>query len=197
MKNYADYFMQENEFPQGLDVVLRNIGFSHTRPGYTNGLIRRDCYILHYISGGCGSYTVGGHTYRLGACDGFLVPPDTEVLYQADLQNPWAVYWIGFYGRNASLFLERARLSARHPIYRYDADNALLSAMENLCFLARGPERSPEFLLSGFYQVMGLLARHPASRRQVPDTSEHFAACVRFISENIRHPIQVQDLAAD
>ena len=50
MKNSFDYYLDVREFPDDLDIIIKNIGFSHNKPNYTHGYDRREYYILHYYN---------------------------------------------------------------------------------------------------------------------------------------------------
>ena len=127
-----DFFLEEKDMAQDLDIVIKNVGFSRNSAGYTYGYDWREYYIFHYIVSGSGIYQVNGRTYHLHDKDGFLVPPRTTVIYQADKEYPWSVYWIGFSGRKAEYFLKRMNLHEDSLTFHYDKDDCLLSHMETM-----------------------------------------------------------------
>lgn len=197
MKNSFDYYLDVREFPDDLDIIIKNIGFSHNKPNYTHGYDRREYYILHYIIAGSGIYTVNGKTYHLSAFDGYVVPPDTSVIYIADSETPWTVYWVGFYGKNASAFLERAKINNANLTFHYDQDDIITKDMESLFSLVQKPTRTGEMLLSYVYHILGTLSSQYRRSVDLFSTHNHFYACVQYIKNNIRLPIQVQDIADD
>lgn len=197
MKNSFDYYMDIKEFPNDIDIIIKNIGFSHTRPNYTHGYDRREYYILHYIIDGSGTYTVNGKTYKLAAYDGFVVPPNTSVIYIADPETPWTVYWVGFYGKNVATFLERAKIDSSNLTFHYDKDDTITKDMENLFSLVQKPFRTGELLLSFVYHILGTLSSQYQTNTDIFLAHNHFYSCAQYIKNNIRLPIQVQDLAAD
>lgn len=54
--------------------------------------------MLHFIASGKGQYRIGQRTYPLSSGDFFLIRPNELITYQADEEEPWEYYWIGFSG---------------------------------------------------------------------------------------------------
>lgn len=197
MKDHFDFFIEQGNFPSNSNILIKNIGFSHNKPNYSYGYDLREYYILHYIISGSGTYSVNGKTYYLNCYDGFVVPPDTSVIYRADETNPWTVYWIGFYGNLAGYFLKRAKIDMNNLCFHYETDNQILSDMEALYSLVQKKNRNPELLLSYFFHILGTLSQQYQKAKENFTPADYFQSCVRFIENNIRLPIQVQDIAAD
>ena len=49
----------------------------------------RQCYIIHYIISGNGTFTCGKKTYTLTAGQSFLICPEQVVQYAPDENEPW------------------------------------------------------------------------------------------------------------
>ena len=69
--------------------------------------------------------------------------------------------------------------------------------MENLFSLVQNPSRTGELLLSFVYHILGTLSSQYQTNTDVFLAHNHFHSCVQYIKNNIRLPIQVQDLAVD
>lgn len=54
--------------------------------------------ILIYCVGGRGHYQTATKTYTLNANQFMILPPGKFHIYQADLHNPWSIYWVHFSG---------------------------------------------------------------------------------------------------
>lgn len=191
-----DFFLEEKDMAQDLDIVIKNVGFSRNSAGYTYGYDWREYYIFHYIVSGSGIYQVNGRTYHLHDKDGFLVPPRTTVIYQADKEDPWSVYWIGFSGRKVEYFLKRMNLHEDSLTFHYDKDDCLLSHMETMFKEVRYPQRAQETLLGHFYQVAACIINYTDADKS-PVTQNYITIATRFIEHNFRIPLQVQDLAEE
>lgn len=111
--------------PRLTDMNMYSCGIEDCKSGYFWGPAVRDHYIIHYVLGGRGTYTVDGITYTLCENDGFLICPNTIVYYQADIEHPWSYAWVGFNGFKAMTYLKQAGLDNSNPIFRYERDNFL------------------------------------------------------------------------
>ncbi len=88
------------------DLAIYQFGYEKCPPTQSFGPFRRDCYLLHFLVSGKGLYKVRGRTFPLRQGDCFLVIPDEDTYYEADKQDPYEFYWIGFRGVNAKSLLE-------------------------------------------------------------------------------------------
>ena len=61
---------------------------------------------------GKGRYQLDNESYEVTAGQGFIIPPDTRTFYQADKEDPWSYYWIGFEGDLAGFYLDALGCSA-------------------------------------------------------------------------------------
>lgn len=112
--NYAGFQCLENLNHSTIDLYLSTCGIQNCFGGHSFGPGKRDCYILHFISDGKGVFCCDGKTFHLSRGDVFLVRPDMEVYYQADLKNPWSYMWVGFQGIKAPFYLDAAGLNGEH-----------------------------------------------------------------------------------
>ena len=129
--------------PRLTDMNMYSCGIEDCKSGYFWGPAIRDHYIIHYVLGGRGTYTVGGITYNLCENDGFLICPNTIVHYQADVDDPWSYGWVGFNGFKALTYLKQAGLDNSAPVFSYNRDSFLrnkLTEMIGTKQLSRGKE---------------------------------------------------------
>lgn len=195
MRDHYDFYLDQKGIPKDLDIQIINIGFSHNQPNYSFGYDRRDCYILHYIIDGCGTYTVNGKTYELNESDGFIVPPDTTVIYRAGKKNPWTVYWVGFYGKKAEHFLSRINVKLSEPIFHFAEKSLLIDCMEKLYAEIQSKNISFSLLLGYFYQLLGYIEKGNIKSEDTYEPIYHYKNALRFIGHNLRLPLTVQDVA--
>lgn len=87
-------------------------------PGHTYGPAVRKYTLIHYVVSGCGTYTVGGVTHRVGAGEAFRILPGESTVYSADRDDPWVYRWIGFDGGLSERFSELP------PVFPLPADAA-------------------------------------------------------------------------
>lgn len=197
MRDQYDFYLDQDKIPQDLDIRIINIGFSHNQPNYSYGYDRREYYILHYIIDGCGTYTVNGETYELGENDGFIVPPDTTVIYRADIKNPWTVYWVGFHGKKAEYYLSRINVKLSRPVFHFSEKPLLTDCMEKLYAEIQSSAISFELILGYFYQLIGYIQKGTIEDQTPYEPVYYYKSALRFIEHNLRLPLKVQDLAED
>lgn len=106
------YIVKEKEL---VSLSVYNVGFQSCDSLYQWGPGIRDHYLIHYIISGKGRYTVNGKVHTLTPGDVFLVYPNTEVIYQADAEDPWEYTWVGFTGSDAATILRATDFTKAHP----------------------------------------------------------------------------------
>ncbi len=67
-------------------------------------------YILFYCMGGIGHLEYGEHKCMLKANQYIILPPDQYHRYQADINDPWTIYWVHFSGTKLHELEEQFRL---------------------------------------------------------------------------------------
>lgn len=195
MRDHYDFFLDQDTIPQDLDIIVNNIGFSHNQPNYSHGYDRREYYILHYIIGGSGTYTVNDVTYNLSKNDGFIVPPDTTVIYRADIKDPWSVYWVGFHGQKAGYYLSRIGIDISHPTFHLAQNEHFIDCMEKLYSEIQSPIISHESILGHFYQAIGVMQKGTIPEETQYQPQYYYKNALHLIEHNIRFPFKVSDLA--
>ncbi len=74
-------------------------GYEKCKPSHRYGPAVRHYTLLHCILSGKGTYTCGGKSYPVHAGQIFRILPEDETVYQADGEDPWYYFWIGFDGK--------------------------------------------------------------------------------------------------
>ena len=113
------YIVKEKEL---VSLSVYNVGFQSCDSLYQWGPGIRDHYLIHYIISGKGRYTVNGSVHTLTPGDAFLVYPNTEVIYQADAQDPWEYTWVGFTGSDAATILRATDFTKAHTYTVYQTE---------------------------------------------------------------------------
>ncbi len=73
-------------------------GQQHCPPKHSFGPAIRNHTLLHCVVSGKGKYICGDKTYCVEAGQVFRILPGIKHFYQADKEDPWFYYWIGFDG---------------------------------------------------------------------------------------------------
>lgn len=183
--------------PRHTDMNMYRCGIEDCKGGHYWGPAIRDHYIIHYILGGRGIFTVGGTIHVLGKNDGFLICPDTIVHYQADENEPWSYAWVGFHGFKAAAYLKQAGLDNHNPIFRYEQDNFLRDCflrMIDTKQLARGKEIR---LLGLLYEFLSQLVETAGtSLTEKNNTKEEYVKkALEYVRMNYSRHISVAEIA--
>ena len=121
-KPYKDLFFKEYYFS---DFYFFNVGYEKCQSSHRFGPSLRDNYIVHFVISGKGRYTVNDTTHHLAEGDFFLIRPNELVDYEADVQDPWEYYWIGFSGTKVKEILHTNGIGAKDYIGQVGAQKEL------------------------------------------------------------------------
>ena len=162
--NYKNsYIVKEKEL---VSLSVYNVGFQSCDSLYQWGPGIRDHYLIHYIISGKGRYTVNGSVHTLTPGDAFLVYPNTEVIYQADAQDPWEYTWVGFTGSDAATILRATEF-----------ENALE-------------------MTGRLYTTLALFVSAATSKPPQNSANSYVQKGIEYISANYSYPITVEDIAS-
>ncbi|WP_138494882.1 AraC family transcriptional regulator [Paenibacillus pinistramenti] len=183
---------------QHSELYLTQFGTEECAPGHSYGPAVRNHYLLHYILDGEGIFEAGGHQYRLGKGQGFLICPDAVTYYQADKVNPWVYGWVGFNGPLAEMLLKQAGLSMASPILHYKRDDQISGYLQ-LMMESKEYQKARETRLTGLLHLMlsDLVEHSPAAPSLHKESrAEIYVEQARdFIELNFAQKITIEDLA--
>ena len=118
--NTGRYVVLENLHGESMELGLLFCGAEDCEPGHRYGPNERDSYVMHFVQSGKGVLEIGGKLYELGAGDAFLIPPETEAWYEADLEDPWKYLWIGFAGLKSNECVINAGFAPGSPAHKIE-----------------------------------------------------------------------------
>lgn len=175
------------------DLYVYQPGWEVCEKGHAFGPAIRDHYLIHYIVKGKGTYRVGNHTYPLSEGQGFLIMPGEITFYQADDEDPWEYYWIGFNGKQVNKLLEACRLGRHQPILNYNKDDALQRILQKLA-LGSTKYKVNEYEQIGYaYLFFSILMKSEESSNIPQD--EYVNKATKFIQNNYSYPISIEQIA--
>lgn len=192
------YFMQQPD-RKFRELYLCFCGYAKCEPLHSFGPAVRPNYILHYILEGRGIYQIGGKTYELCAGQGFLIPPDVQTFYRADIEAPWRYLWVGFDGTNVRSYLSDAGLAGEAPVFTCGQGERLKEiVLEMLRRNTFGPHNDFKLqsLLLDFFSVLAEnTAAIPGAEKSTDKSSLYVKKAIEFIQNNYSNPIKVNDVA--
>jgi AraC-like DNA-binding protein len=179
------------------DVVVFHSGFCSTLPNYSYGRDIRDYYLIHYCTGGKGTYYAGGGGYDLAGHDGFLILPGTPIVHRADSKDPWDLCWVAFFGKKVEELLGQANLGKHNLIFHYDKDDYLETCIHNIYDESRG-RRNIATINGYFYLFMGRIIDNYQNRDAKTRSCgfSRFDAAVNYLKRNIQRYVTVEEIAA-
>ncbi|MGB7473247.1 AraC family transcriptional regulator [Trichococcus sp.] len=127
-KPFKDLFFKEYYFS---DFFFFNVGYEKCQSKHRFGPSLRDNYIVHFVISGKGRYTVNDTTHHLGAGDFFLIRPNELINYEADVEDPWEYYWIGFSGNKVKEILQTNGMGVKDYIGQVDTKEELREKFES------------------------------------------------------------------
>lgn len=178
---------------------IYNVGHQKCEPGYQWGPGIRNHYCIHYIISGSGYYTVNDKIYHLFAGDTFILYPDTEVKYYADIQEPWEYAWVGFMGADAASIIHSTDFTKEHPIIQKDAlPRVLLQKQLNQIYEVKGNSYEAAVAMTGaLYTLLSTFMQYAVHAEPVKDVQLTYVQKAKdYISTSYSYPITIEEVAA-
>lgn len=154
-----------------------DFGREDCEPRHRFGPFVRSYYLLHFIKGGCGTYTSPRGTHALGAGSAFIIRPGEVTVYEADAAEPWEYVWIGFRGRLAERFAELG------DSFIYSAD--ILRELEYALNIEIGRE---EYLAGVLFKLYATVFGNQLG-------TDHTAKVAAYINAHYMEPITIAGIA--
>ncbi len=153
-------------------------------PNHISGPAIYDHYIIHYVTKGKGTYTNGIQQYDIEAGDAFLILPYQTVTYQADGEDPWNYYWVGFTGADAYQLVTRCGMDETHLKFTYRQDKRLEKTLAELAHI-RLVSPSKEYMLIGLLYQFVSIAMEVAESHTSKPADEYYYQTVQYIRSHL------------
>lgn len=186
--------------PDHMDLNMYRCGMEDCAPGHSWGPALRDHYIIHYIRSGRGIVQINGATHSLSKGQGFLIPPNTIIYYQADNNDPWCYSWVGFHGLKAEHYLKQANLSEDSPVFNYSSDDSLEDCINQMIQTSKAFVNSSETkLLSLLYVFLSKLVESAGSTgfplQAVNRKEQYIRKAIEYIAMNYSMRVNIKEIA--
>lgn len=193
---YRYAYFATDKFLNSLSVY--NAGYEKCHPGYQWGPGVRDHYLIHHIIRGKGCYTIEERTYHLGAGDTFLLFPNVESNYCADMDEPWEYAWVGFAGNDAYSMIANTDFSKENPVLNQTGISEELFQKIRAVYEVNGNTFEDAVSMTGeLYSLMGFLIKHSMRKEKNGNYQLGYVERARqYIAERYSYPITVEDVAA-
>lgn len=198
MKGTYKYSYKAGEnLPNALSVY--NVGHQKCEPGYQWGPGVRNHYCIHHIISGNGYYEVNGEKYTLSEGDTFILYPDTEVKYYADMENPWEYAWVGFFGTDADSLIRATDFSKGRPLIRRGSlPKRMIQKQLEMIYELKGNDYESAVAMTGaLYTLMAVFMHYAVQKETVKDSHMVYVEKARtYINTNYSYPITIEDVAS-
>lgn len=194
---YKYSYKAGENLPNSLSVY--NVGHQKCEPGYQWGPGVRNHYCIHHVIAGKGCYEVHGERYELREGDTFILYPDTEVKYYADLKEPWEYAWVGFVGTDADSLIRATDFSREQPLIRKGGlpKRLIQKELETIYDLKGNDYESAVAMTGALYTLMAVFMHYASKKETVKDSHMVYVEKARaYIHTNYSYPITIEDVAA-
>lgn len=100
-------------------------GYEECEVSYGFGPFVRDHYLIHFVVSGKGKFTCNDQEWDLKTGETFLITPGVRTYYEADANEPWTYYWIGFHGKEARELIKRLGYAVNKPTRTFDPESTV------------------------------------------------------------------------
>lgn len=111
MHDADQHYVHYGHLPNPGPLAPLQYGWHETPGRYGYGPTVRDHFLVHFIMRGKGKVVVRNKEYQIGEGQCFAIFPHQITYYEADAQDPWMYYWIGFEGQWAEEMMGAAGLN--------------------------------------------------------------------------------------
>ena len=183
--------------PSSFPIKLFFLGKSVCMPQHSVSNHIRQNYVLHFITNGKGIFSIDGHIYHLHKNQGFFIPPDIPIYYQANADEPWEYFWIGIDGSGLEQFLSHLGLTSHSPIFQYSQAEKLLSLIDKMLMITPNTLENKLKLQGLLFLFLAQAAACclPATTETQNYTNIHIEKAITFIQDHYHHPITVEKIA--
>lgn len=169
-------------------------GWEKHRPGDHYGPTQRDVYFLHLVLNGKGRMEIGKREIPIKAGDLFIIPAGVTTKIEADHQDPYEYYWVGFGGKDAAKLVESCGFSTENGYSVKPLDFESLRVEFRLLsnVQSRGPGTS-YWLLGHLYLILSMLAFERPGQGNAK--KNYVKEAIQYMNENFSSGIKVSDVS--
>lgn len=203
MYDTDQHYVHYGHLPEPGFLTPLQYGWHETPSSYGYGPTIRDHFLLHFVWSGRGKVVVHNRQYAVGPGHCFAIFPHQITYYEADADDPWVYYWLGFEGSWAADMMAAAGFSDAHIAVAIPHEEAVFAILRDL---ARRMDHDDFFLLltgqlhAIFYQLNHRKSVAAAQVRYdevpAPMPNEYVRILLSIIHTSFAERINVQALAS-
>ncbi len=179
------------------NINIVECGLQSADPFHNEGPLCKTEFVLQYMLGGEGEYTVDGKTHHLVKGDIFYLPKNVMLSYKASQDAPYYYWWLGFDGELADVLLEQIGFTPTHPIIHYVSKDLEQLFSNIFKCLQQNSMVSVMRAKAYLYELFScLLALNNDNNQPIrPDKSLYIKQAISFIQHNFATEITASDIA--
>jgi AraC-like DNA-binding protein len=153
------------------------------------------CFVLS----GNGTLFYDNEQYIISRGMGFLISPQKYSYYISNDGNPWTFCWIGFTGLNAALYLSKAYISDKNPIFYFKDSDLIENVFDTMSDCNQITIGKDLKYLSSVYFILSQIIEDSAKRsminlkENVYDT--YIKQAIQYMTKNYFREITIDGVA--
>lgn len=184
------------------NLQLYYYGHEECLPGHSCGPAIRDHYLLKYVKRGKGVYKINNREYSISEKCCFFLFPGELAFYQADYEEPWEYFWIGFHGMMAKDYLEGADIIPSNPVLNSINVTKIENLFENLLVYKAARDNIDELFTTGILNlILCEILREAGYREDTAQKSgfslktDYIQKAIKFMHMNYSNSISISSVA--
>jgi AraC-like DNA-binding protein len=190
-----DKYLRNQPFLNSLYITY--IGF-YPKASFHYRERRKGCSdnILFYCLGGKGYYDTHSGSFELTKHQFTILPAHHFHRYQADINDPWTIYWVHFAGNNLDNLNELLNIERYITPTSIQYDDRFIPAWEEMYNALKDGYTIPNISYANLclYRFISLFVFHDVKIKSSPDR-DMIADAIRFLKANIHKMLTVEDIA--
>lgn len=162
---------------------------------YPNRVIRHrytDEYMLHYVTGGRGTF----NNRSIGAGEGFLVIPGAPHTMASDQDDPWQFKWIAFQGSDARRQMKALGLDENHLYFKFSFADRLEELIDDVLYRDHGDCDLNTYMQGVFYIILSYHKQEYLNSLSQNHKKQGYAQrAMTYMDEHYWQTVRIDDIA--
>ncbi len=168
-------------------------------PGYCNGPLVRDIFVMHCCTEGKGVLSSDGIDFEIGPGMCFVEFPNIVICEKTDERDPWAKLRVNMYGSDVQKIVESLGFSPRNPIFPRPFNSVIRDNMREIVDTAasQSPFRKLKHLacLNNVFTELARLSNFNVEKNLKKKQSDYVFEAMNYLNFNYNKKILVSDIA--
>lgn len=177
------------------ELSVYECGWEKCHNQHSYGPVKRQYYLVHYITDGKGEYTVNNRLHKLGKGNIFLIPPEVTTFYKADEQEPWTYFWVGFNGIAVKKILKSSGFDSQTLTLKPNNPDKIENIMRSITQYSERSASTEYGMLGCLYLLFSELMKNAENISESKETDNYISKAIKYIAENYSRRISINEVA--